>query len=241
MQRRTLSSIVICLGSLAAAACGRKPVDHHTHYYIFPDRSGSIAAAQAAQWLEAAAKFDANLRAGDAVTIIPIHANTASAPVLFERETDAADEDAGFDESQTSVAALTDMKTGLKQTMEAVLASQGTSPQTDIFGLVDRVRPDPAGRAVVIAILSDMEQSTPELDMGSVRLLDQNIPRFIETAARRRNWTGHELAGDSVVCILPSRDGTPRRASNEPQTLKRFWAIFFEALGAKLTLFDTHI
>jgi hypothetical protein len=211
-----------------------------THYQFFVDGSGSINKMQRAHWGAKLLAFSDQFQQGDAVTIRRIHANTASAEAVYEKDSPVVADGAPYDEVGSAQEKFSQMVAGYRARVENMLSEASASPDTDLFSVVDRVQVT-GDRVPVVIIVSDMLHSTKGTDFEKLVLGDQTIGEVIQATAREHRWANTQLAGVRVVCLLPSLDGRPVRQANNRQTLKRFWETLFRTLGARLERFDTEL
>jgi len=236
MTYRVLLALVL---AILLTACG-PAASLGTHYQVFVDGSGSISELQRAHWKARLLNFSDRFRQGDAVTIRKIHANTASAEAVYASDSPAVSDGAPYDEVSSAQEKFGEMIAGYRTNIEQVLSESSTSPETDLFSVVDRVEKD-ADHVPVVVVVSDMLQSTKGVDFEKLVLADQTISEVIQTTARNHSWMNTQLAGVRVICLLPSLDGRPVRQTNSRQALKRFWETLFRTLGAQLERFDTEL
>jgi hypothetical protein len=212
------------------------------HFDVFVDVSASITEAQRLSWLQSADKLADQFSPGDAATLYPVHNNTGSAGALFDQESHPLDDNMGADDQIAARGGFVRMKNGFRAALRATLLQPGRATETDIFSAFDRIRRDPAGRHIVVLIISDMLQSSPrDVDMEKTRITEQSTKVLIETVARRHRWGADTLAGVDVRCLLPPVGAEVRAQANDRLTVKFFWDAFCRSLGGKLDTFDTQL
>jgi hypothetical protein len=237
----------IGIGALAAAivlaGCSAKGSEGQPglRLIVFLDQTASINAAQRAAWMKEAAGLASQIAPGSSIAIYPIHDRTMDAAPLFAADIPAAPDDATADEARAQHSALVGAREGARAAIETGLNAGGAS-QTDIFSTIDRIQPDPRQRRTVIVYFSDMLNSTPDLNMearGTIKRSD--IPAKLEGLARRHYWQPGQLAGDEVFCILNSIDSGQREPAVDRLTQRVFYDALFQALGAQLKSYETHL
>jgi hypothetical protein len=160
---------------------------------------------------------------------------------LFEADIPALSGDATSETAEGQHLALTKARAGAKDAIEKGLG-EGAAARTDIFSTVDRIHPDSRQRHTLIFYFSDMLNSTPDLNMeirGS--LTRPTITSQLQNLARRHYWRQGQLAGAQVYCILNSVESGHRGPALDRLTQKAFYAALFDALGAHLMVYDTHL
>lgn len=237
MTHRILATLVAA--ALTLTGCG-PGANHGTHYQIFVDGSGSINKIQRTQWKERLLAFSDQFKQGDAITIRPIHANTAGAEAVYESDSPAVADGAPYEEVGSAQEQFNQMVAGYRAKIDYILSESSASPDTDLFSVVDRIQIR-AERFPVVVIVSDMLHSTKGTDFERLVLEDRAVSEVIKATAREHRWVSSQLTGVRVICLLPSLDGRPVRQTNNRQTLKRFWETLFRTLGARLDRFDTEL
>lgn len=242
--RLPFAGVLVLALALCNAGCGKTteaksgPQPASCHYYIFVDLTGGFSEAQRELWRNAAANIIAWLRPGDAVRVYPLVAHTGDVRPLFEKETLPPPEDL-YDPKKEALLELAGAQRGATDAVQAALRDSSWCPGTDVFAALDRVRPDPRGRRLMLVFLSDMVNVNAELNMQTTPVPASRLPRILETVTAQHGWTNSSLAGAEVYCLLASPlDTRDARPVNSRRELERLWRTLFEALGASLRHFD---
>jgi hypothetical protein len=237
----TLRIFIVVLALLSAAFAGPVPV-MRVQYLIFVDQSASPGPSDAARWIDAANhKVFERLRFGDSLVVYGVHDHTGDSAPIFEAAIPVVPEDAGMDGVIGARRALRDARVnGLKSVREA-LKSPVLSRTTKLIESLRRITGDQQRKTEAL-YLSDMLESTKDLDLERIRLTDANLPTLAQAAINRYQFTRGMLDGVTVFCVLDSpRVGEPRSKMNDRSMLDRFWRLIFTTLGAQLASFDSRI
>jgi hypothetical protein len=208
---------------------------------VFLDQSASVDAAQRAAWMNEATDLTRQLAGGSSIAIYPIHDRTMDSAPIFEADIPEAKDDATSDEARAQHQALARVRDGARAAIAKGLDG-GTAVRTDIFSTVDRIQPDPRQRRTVIVYFSDMLNSTSDLNMevpGTIRR--SNISTELQGLARRHYWQASQLAGDEVFCVLNSIESGHKAPTVDRLTQRVFYGALFQALGAQLVDYETHL
>ncbi|MEK7752167.1 MAG: hypothetical protein AAB654_09650 [Acidobacteriota bacterium] len=226
-----------CDGVAASDEGARRPV----LFVVFVDQSLSLQPdrEQLEHWAAAAEhRVFSRFRAGDALYIYGIHDQSGAAASLFSETPRALPPDADMDTTMAIRREVAAVLASGRSWLREALQSSVRSRQTRLLEALPRIRKDPE-RAREALFLSDMLESTPELDLERSRLTDQNMPELVAAAVARHRLEKDLLAGVSITCVLDSpRIGAPRR-TNDRRTLECFWRMVLTGLGATLVSFDS--
>ncbi len=238
-----VAALVVSAGALAFTGCAARAVGRPAGFrlIVFLDQTASIDAAQRAAWLREANGLTRQLAGGASVAIYPIHDQTMDAAPLFEADIPEIKDDATSDEARTQHLALVRARDGALRAIERGLTA-GPAARTDIFSSIDRIQPDPLRRPTIIVYFSDMLNSTPDLDLEAPGALKRpDIAFKLQGLASRHYWQPNQLAGDRVYCILNSIESGHRGPAVDRLTQRAFYGALFEALGARLVVYETHL
>ncbi len=131
---------------------------------------------------------------------------------------------------------------GALAAIRKALESAGNAARTDVFSAIDRVQPDPRSRPTAVYFFSDMLNSTPDLDMErSGAITRANAGEQIRRLARKDAWSNGLLAGVDVYCVLNSIESGHGGPAIDRLTQRFFYDALFQALGAHLLTYDTHL
>jgi hypothetical protein len=238
-----LAVLGVSAGVLALTGCTSRAVGRPSGFrlIVFLDQTASIDAAQRAAWLSEATGLTRQLGGGASVAIYPIHDRTMDAAPLFQADIPEMKDDATSDDARTQHLALVRARDGARAAIEKGL-NAGPAARTDIFSSIDRIQPDPLRRPTIIVYFSDMLNSTPDLNMEAPGALKrQDISLKLQGLARRHYWRPNQLAGDQVYCILNSIESGHRGPAVDRLTQRAFYGALFQALGAHLAVYETHL
>jgi hypothetical protein len=176
--------------------------------------------------VDAISTFMWQLRAGDRVLILGITDSFGRPAVLFDREMPASTGHLGLDEQ----AARETISAGWKAAARKI---NPTYERTDVVGALSMI-PDlvdvTAGRTV-IAVFSDLQQSTADLDLEHM----QTIPVDRLMLRLKQERAIPPLAGASVFLLGVDPVG---KSAAYFATLKEFWSRFFREAGADVRMFS---
>jgi hypothetical protein len=236
-----------CLGvvvaALALSGCAARGGDRPTgaRLIVFLDQTASIDAAQRTAWMKDATGLTRQLAGGSSIAIYPIHDRTMDAAPLFTAEIPDSKDDATADEARAQHLAIVRAREGAQAAIEKGLDA-GPASRTDIFSTLDRIQPDSRQRRTVVVYFSDMLNSTSDLNMeipGALRR--SNIPSELQGLAHRHYWGPSQLKGAEVFCVLNSIQSGHRGPAVDRLTQKAFYEALFQALGARLMVYETHL
>lgn len=244
MQFLKYQTVMLALaGAIGLAGCSARGADNKVGYrlIIFLDQTASIDAAQRTAWTGEASGLARQLAGGSSITIYPIHDRTMDAAPLFQADIPVVSDNATSDIALAGHKALLRARNGSLAAIEKGLDT-GPAIRTDIFSSIDRIRPDPLHRRTMIVYFSDMLNSTPDLNMETPGTIKRpSIGAQIEALARRHYWQTGQLAGDDVYCVLNSIESGHRGPAVDRLTQKAFYDALFQALGARLVSYETHL
>ncbi|HEY1754493.1 MAG TPA: hypothetical protein VGG72_03800 [Bryobacteraceae bacterium] len=93
-----------------------------------------------------------------------------------------------------------------------------------------------------VLYLSDMAESTPELDLERVRITPANLAALVQSAVDRYHLARGALGGVTVTCVLDSPPiGAAVKKANDHQALESFWRLIVTGLGGNLASFDSRV
>jgi hypothetical protein len=233
---RLLAALML-FSPLVSAQCEPKTAPKRIVLGI--DVSASIKSDQRQLWFPLALQFLACLGPSDRLEIFPIHENTRDSAPLFANNFPTP--------RGTTIDAkrkFAQERRAFRQQAEAALTeafrAEPKAQITDLFSLLDRVRPD--SRATLLVIFSDGLHSTAELNLERVLLKPDRFPELIRTIAQKHNWHRQTLDHTKVDVILPSVGCCNRtKPVNDREILERFYQSLIDALGGHLEVFDTHM
>ncbi len=235
--------ILVLAGVIGLAGCSARGADRKTgsRLIIFLDQTASIDATQRAAWMKEASGLARQLTGGSSVAVYPIHDRTMDAAPLFQADIPAVGDDATSDEALAGHLALVHARDGSRAAIEKGLET-GPAVRTDVFSSIDRIQPDTLHRRTVIVYFSDMLNSTPDLNLETPGAIKRpSMGAQIEALARRHYWQPGQLAGDEVYCVLNSIESGHRGPAVDRLTQKAFYDALFQALGARLVSYETHL
>jgi len=244
MKRRALHKLLslLCLLALLSQGCsveaqqpGPRP---GTRLIVWLDLSSSVSGEQRTAWLQEAKKIIAQLAATDSIFVFGIHEATLGAGPLYIGHMPALRTNASLHERLQVHAAQHKVREEAAEAIKQALSGKANAKQTDLFGALDRIRPDDKGRPTVHYFFSDMEHATAELNM-EVTPLAKNMQSLVNNVVKRHGWHSNHLAETRVNCILPGARG--RSKVNDRLVLERFWGDLFRTVGAKLENFETYL
>src|SRR5438093_13622247 len=114
------------------------------------------------------------------------------------------------------------------------------SRTTRLIESLSRIHTDPH-RVTEVLFLSDMLESTRELDLERTRLTSANLVGLAQSAFERYGLSRGLLDGVTVYCVLDSPPIGGSVKINDRQTLERFWRLILTSAGANLAGFDSRI
>jgi len=236
----------VLLVMLGLSACGGladgSPAPHQpTKYTGFLDVTGSISGAKRAEICRVALQSLDALNYGDSVRLFAIHDRTADAQPLVTAEIPSLPEDAGREEMELAHRRLAQTREGIKKVLEAALNRRVPATVTDVFSAIDRIRPDPKRRHVVLFFSDMLHSAEPDADFENGPLKAEEFDSLIQTAKQRRGWKNDALQGAGIIVVLPAAEGGERKPLNDARILRLFYTQMFEALGATLESFDSYI
>jgi hypothetical protein len=209
-----------------------------TRRMVWIDLSSSVTDIQRTAWLKEVEKIMAQLAAGDSILVFGMHEATLGASPLAVGHLPPPGKPTKLSDRLQVAAALRQVREESAKASQEALSGKAKAKQTDIFGALDRLRPDEKGRPTVLYFFSDMEHATREFNMEATPL-EKNMPRLIQNVVERHRWDRSRLSNTQVYCILPDARG-PSRVNNR-LVLERFWSILFQSLGAELFGFETYL
>lgn len=210
--------------------------------FVFLDLSGSVDQEQRRLWASDAGRLVDRLSGGSGIAVYAIHDHTMEAAPLFEGEIPEWNRDATYEVAARQKAELVRTREGASAAVRKALDSGGDAARTDIFSAIDRYQPDPHSRPTAIYFFSDMLNSTPDLNMEHAGALTRgNAAEQIQKLARKHQWRTGLLKGVDVYCVLNSVASGHRGPAVDRLTQRTFYQGLFEALGARLVTYDTHL
>jgi hypothetical protein len=221
-----------------SASVPRLPVQR----VVFVDLSESPGPDDAVRWREAAnVKVFERTNFGDSVIVYAVHDHTAESAPLFEVSVPMLGPDASMDETLRARKLLRHARVDGPVKLDEALRAPVRSRSTRLIESLRRIPKDP-GRATEVLYLSDMLESTSELDLERTRISNANIVHLAQAAIERYRLTPGALDGVTFYCVLDSpRVGTASRKANDHQSLERFWRLVVTSLGGNLASFDSRI
>ncbi len=217
------------------------PPSKSVKFEIFVDQSASIPSIQQEQWVLAVDKLFGRLGSGDGVVIYGMHDQTLNASPIYKADVPILPPNPGYEILEGWKRRLNQIRRDAKAALAQALNPRQRALRTDIFSAFNRVQPDPK-RQTIIVFLSDMLNSTPELDMEKTRLSDSDISKRLSSIAAKHQWKSGMLGGAKVHCILNSVEiravVTPL---NDRLALGQFWEALLKELGASVETFETHL
>ncbi len=209
---------------------------------IFVDLSASPAPADAERWLGAAAQivFE-QTHFGDSVIIFGVHDHTAESAPIFEAYVPNLAPDASMEVTINARRALRRARIDGLAKLRAVLNAPIRSRTTHLIESFHRI-PRDSKRVTEVLFLSDMEESTSELDLERTRITQWNLARLARSAINRYQLSRGDLAGVNVYCVLDSPSiGAVAKKVNSRLALESFWRLIVTSLGGNLASFDSRI
>jgi hypothetical protein len=179
------------------------------------------------------------LKAGDEIEIFALHSQTLNAKPIFQAAVPPLGEEPWLGEFSRSKSRMAQVRREARESFNQALHTQQRALATDIFSAIDRVKPDQT-RETVLIFMSDMLNSTQELDLEKVRLTEKNIAELVNSLVVKRGWQRGMLNGTKVRCLLSSVKMHDSAPLDNRQALIQFWKTLFEFLGAKVETFETH-
>jgi hypothetical protein len=238
------AALLAVLAPLFFVGCSANGSVHETgrRSFVFLDLTGSVDQEQRRLWESDAGRLVDRLSGGSGIAVYAIHDHTMDAAPLFEGEIPEWNPDATYETAVRQKAELVRIRGGASAAIRKALDSGGDAARTDIFSAIDRVQPDPHFRPTAIYFFSDMLNSTPDLNMEhGGALTRRNAAEQIQKLARQHQWRTGLLKGIDVYCVLNSVASGHRGPAVDRLTQRDFYQALFEALGARLVTYDTHL
>lgn len=236
----TLLTVLALTALLAGCRAGARPAGG-MHLIVFLDLSGSVSLHQRARWQQYIDPVLAAIGSGSAIEIFPIHDQTGSAAPLFIAEIPQLSDDAALDELSRFKAVQREARAGAHAAFQRAVSNPTRARGTDVFGAIDRVRPD-AARTTRVVFFSDMLNAARELNMERAGAISRgSMPARVRQLAANHEWDSKTLSGVEIYCVLSASDSGTAGSPIDVHTLHAFYQTLFQSLGARLMLFDTHI
>lgn len=209
---------------------------------IFVDQSDSQHTEDAVRWVKAAETcVFAPLRFGDAVLVYGVHDHTAESAPIFEAAVPMVAPDAGMDIVLPARKVLRQARENGITAIRAALSAPARSRSTRLVESLTRI-PRDGWRSVEVLYLSDMLESTRELDLERTAITDGNVARSAQGVIDRYRLRRGLLDGVTIRVVLDSPAvGTKRVVANNHSALDRFWRLLITGLGGKLAAFDSRV
>jgi len=166
------------------------------------------------------------LRAGDRVLILGITDSFGRPAVLFDREMPAATGHLGLDEQAARETISADWRTTARE-------MKPTYDRTDVVGALSMIPNlvDVAAGRTYIAVFSDLQQSTADLDLEHMQIIP--VDRVMLRLKQDKNIPA--LSGAKVFLLGVDPVG---KSAAYFATLKEFWLRFFQEAGAAVQTFS---
>jgi hypothetical protein len=244
MNHRTYLRFLGLLAMLAVLSqgCDRETQsDTHTtgtRRLVWIDQSSSVSEQQRHAWRQEAEKVIALLVPGDTIAVFGVHEATLGATPLFIGDMPVLSQNAGLSERIMVYEKQHKIREQVRAVFAQALTSLATAQRTDLFGVLERIKPDGKDRTTRLYFFSDMQHVTAELNMEKTSLA-RNMPDLVQTVITRHGWQRSLLDRTTVHCVLPGVRGN--REVNPRQVLERFWGMLFRSLGAELATFETYL
>ncbi len=227
---------------LLLAMTGCKTVAQPTRYIVFLDVSASITQTQRDLWLKTLRESVLHaVMPGDRLTVFAMHGQTSNAAPLY----DTILSPASLGETQTGLVKLRReiamMRRDSAKAVSEALVNGGHAKHSDIVGALDRVHADPRYPRTDIVIVSDMINSTPELDLEKQRLEPGRIQELAGRLVSNHKWSADSLQGARVYCLLNSVSDDDPPTVNNRAVLHEFWQVLAQSIGGELATFETHL
>jgi hypothetical protein len=238
MKTKRLLALLLFCGAVLAAA----PRPEGVLRVVFVDQSDSPQASDAARWSQAAeSAVFSPMRFGDAVIVFGVHDHTAESAPLFEAAIPVCAPDAGMDVVLAARKALRQAREGGVATIRAAFAAPVRSRSTRLVESFRRI-PRDGRRAIEVLYLSDMLESTRELDLEHTAITDGNLTRLAQRAVDQYRLPHGMLDGVTFRVVLDSPAvGSRRVMANDHGALERFWRLLITSLGGAVVGFDSRI
>ena len=209
---------------------------------IFVDLTESARSPEdVTRWVETAKLriFD-RMTFGDGVVILPVDDHTAEAAPLFDKTVPKPRPGAGMEEILRARALLRQAREGGMRALAEAFRSPSRARSTRLLDSIRRV-PHVPGTAVEVYYLSDMLESSPDLDLETIRLSRRNIPVLAQAAVTKHRFPAGAISGVTVYCILDSPALGSAQRLNSRDDLDMFWRSIFTGLGGDLAVFDSRL
>jgi hypothetical protein len=208
---------------------------------VFVDQSASPGADDAARWLEAAnRKVFEQTRFGDSVIVYAVHDHTGGSAPIFEAAVPLLPLGASMEETLHARKLLRHAREAGPAKLDEALHTPVRSRSTRLLESLRRIPKDP-GRVTEVLYLSDMLESTSELDLERTRITGANLMRLAQAAIDRYHLARGQLDGVTVFCVLDSPRVSAAAKVNDHEALDRFWRLIVVSLGGKLVSFESRI
>lgn len=213
-----------------------------TQRVLFVDQSDSPPDADIERWSQAAdSAVFATMQFGDSVVVFGVHDHTADSAPIFEASVPVCGPYAGMDCVIKARRALIQVRQNGAAAVRAALHSTVRSHSTRLIESLARI-PRDANRTVEVMYLSDMLESTRELDLERTPITDANLGRLVQCAVERYHFRRGALDGVTVRAVLDSPPvGARRKMPNDHTALDHFWRLLITSLGGNLASFDSRV
>jgi hypothetical protein len=230
-KKLTIAMLLLCVAAFGA-----------TQHVLFVDQSVSPPAADMERWSQAAnSAVFAPLQFGDSVLVFGIHDHTADSAPIFDASIPTCGPYAGMDCVIQARRTLLQVRQNGLEAVRAALHSGVRSRTTKLIESLARIPHDPKHRVEVL-FLSDMLESTRELDLERTSITDANVMRLVQSVVDRYRFRSGALNGVTVRAVLDSPPiGGRHVVANDHAALERFWRLLITGLGGNLASFDSRV
>lgn len=238
MLGKMIAASMLIAGVVHGASLPKGPVQR----VLFVDESISPLTADLERWGQAAESgVFAPMHFGDAVLVFGVHDHTADSAPIFDASVPAFNPGAGMDVVLDARKKLRRAREDGAAAVRAALRSPVRSRSTRLVESLGRI-PHDVSRATEVMYLSDMLESTHELDLERTPITDANVSRLVQLAVDRYHLRRGALSGVKIRVVLDSPAvGVSRPVANDHSSLERFWRLLFTSLGGTLVSFDSRV
>jgi hypothetical protein len=209
-----------------------------TRQLVWVDLSSSVSEPQRQAWLHQAETIIKGLIGGDTIAVFGVHEATPGAAPLYLGHLPAVSPEAPLREKIRAQEMQHKVREQARAMFGQALSGWAKAQRTDLFGALDRLKPDEKSRPTVLYFFSDMLHVTAELNMEKTPLAP-HMQTLVDKVIAKHGWPSSLLNGTTVHCILPGVRG--HSGVNSRQVLERFWGLLLQSLGARLATFETHL
>lgn len=237
-------ALTLVLPVFAQAGCfGIQPGDKPFQLEILVDKSKSIP-GNLSSWLKMVEPLAGCLRPGDSFRVLLINDDSGGTGPVIERTLPTIPPGASLKKRVAIKNEALKAKEEFKTALWDLFKTPGNTDSTDIFGLLERIRPAAGSKTIVVGFSDGLHASARDgINLETTLITPATTTTIFKKLVEKHAWTQDMLSGAALYIVLPTVTEKTRKTPpiNDRTVLSQFYRTLITSLGGSLANFTVDL